>query len=212
MANDDPDGSGGPIPVAELRDYHLINAEVVRRLDRGDRLVRLEGPSGQRLLLAGLAGSWDAVIEVAGDAGPELAAGMDAPNVVVVCTGRSADGAGAGMRSGTLLLLDPSGSATGCRLAGGSLIAADAVGPRAGLGMSGGDLILLGPVGPMAGDRQSGGRLFLPAEPAIPHAGREAVGGRRFAGDPGEGEADARQALAEARGLAARHGGSRQED
>lgn len=206
MDKDDPGGPAAPIPVPELRDYHQINAEVVRRLQRGERRVRLEGPAGHRLLLAGLAGAWDAVIEVAGDAGPELAAGMDAPGVIVVCSGRSADGAGAGMRSGTLLLLGPSGSATGCRLAGGTIVAADAVGPRAGLGMSGGDLVLLGAVGPIAGDRQSGGRIFLPTGP-IPHAGREAVGGRRFLGVPDDADPDARLAFDAARSLLRRRGG-----
>jgi len=204
---DDPGGPATPIPVPELRDYHQINAEVVRRLQRGERRIKLEGPAGHRLLLAGLAGGWDAVIEVAGDAGPELAAGMDAPGVVVVCSGRSADGAGAGMRSGTLLLLGPSGSAVGCRLAGGTIVAADAVGPRAGLGMSCGDLVLLGAVGPMAGDRQSGGRIFLPAEAEVPHAGREAVGGRRFRGTPGDAEPEALRAFDAARSLLRRRGG-----
>jgi glutamate synthase domain-containing protein 3 len=205
VVDDGPGAPVAPIPVPELRDYHRINAEVVRRLDRGERVVRLEGPAGHRLLLSGLVGPWSAVIEVVGDAGPELAAGMDAPNVVVVCGGRSADGAGAGIRAGTLLLLGPSASAIGCRLAGGVIVAADAVGPRAGLGMSGGDLILLGSAGPMPGDRQSGGRLFLPAGASIPHVGRESVGGRRFSGDPGAAEPDARRALESARSLAARY-------
>lgn len=199
MGNDLPWG-GAPISVPELRDYHQINAEVVRRLDRGELLVRLEGAAGHRLLLAGLTGRWIAQIEVVGDAGPELASGMDAPGVLVVCTGRSADGAGAGLRAGTLVLLGPSGSATGCRQAGGEIVAGAAVGPRAGLGMSGGDLILLGPVGPMAGDRQSGGRLFHPAAPIVPHAGREAVGGLRFAADPDD-DPDALRALESARTL-----------
>lgn len=207
MDNDDPGGPAPPIPVPELRDYHQINAEVVRRLQRGERRIKLEGPAGHRLLLAGLAGAWEAVIEVAGDAGPELASGMDAPGVVVVCSGRSADGAGAGMRSGTLLLLGPSGSAAGCRLSGGTIVAANAVGPRAGLGMSGGDLVLLGGVGPMAGDRQSGGRLFFPAGAEIPHAGREALAGRRFRGAPVDADADARLAFDAARSLLRRHGG-----
>ena len=59
MGNDE-DGArsaGGPIPVPELRDYHQINAEVVRRLDRGESRIRLDGPAGHRLLLAGLDGT-----------------------------------------------------------------------------------------------------------------------------------------------------------
>src|SRR4051794_29906274 len=62
------------IPVPELRDYHQINAELVRRLDLGQRHVRLEGVAGHRLLVAGLAGPWQAIVEVDGNAGPELAA------------------------------------------------------------------------------------------------------------------------------------------
>lgn len=204
MDKDEPGGPAAPILVPELRDYHQINAEVIRRLDRGERRVKLEGPAGHRLLLAGLAGAWGAVIEVAGDAGPELAAGIDAPGVVIVCSGRSADGAGAGIRSGTLLLLGPTGSAVGCRQAGGTIVAADAVGPRAGLGMSGGDLVLLGAVGPMAGDRQSGGRIFLPPGVELSHVGREAAGGRRFRGTPDE--AEARHAFDSARSLIRRQG------
>ncbi len=210
MDSDEPGGrwaASSPIPVPELRDYHQINAEVVRRLDRGDLRVRLEGAAGHRLLLAGLAGRWIAQIEVVGDAGPELAAGMDAPGVLVICSGRSADGAGAGLRAGTLVLQGPSGSAVGCRLAGGMIVAGAAVGPRAGLGMSGGDLVLLDSVGPMVGDRQSGGRIFHSAAPIVPHAGREAVGGRRFAVDP-EDDPDALHALELARALHSRAVGS----
>ncbi|MDG3003037.1 glutamate synthase [Paludisphaera mucosa] len=170
-----------PISVPELRDYHQINAEVVRRLNRGADRVRLEGPAGHRLLLAGLTGPWRAEIEIAGDAGPELAAGLDAPGLRIVCRGASADGAGGGLRQGVLLLLGPSGTALGYRQAGGLLIAADVVGPRAGLGMLGGAMVLRGSVGPLAGERQSGGRLFLPSSEVGPHSGWNSRGGWRFA-------------------------------
>ena len=58
------------ISVPEIRDYHAINSEIVRHLDRGCRMIRLAGVRGQRLMASGLAGPWDATIEVDGDAGP----------------------------------------------------------------------------------------------------------------------------------------------
>lgn len=186
----EPDPSGSPISVTELRDYHQINAEVVRRLNRGAGLIRLDGPAGHRLLLAGLQGPWRAVVEIAGDAGPELAAGLNSPGLTVVCRGSSADGAGSRLSAGVLLLQGPTGTAVGYRQSGGLLIAASAVGPRAGLGMTGGDLVLLGRVGPMAGDRQTGGRLFLPASDVGPMLGRESRGGRRIVASEVEPETD----------------------
>ena len=86
-----------PIVVPELRDYQQINAELVRRLNLGQPHVRLEGVEGQRLLVSRLAGAWQAVIEVDGNAGPELAAELDAPGLTVVCRGSAADGAGRGL-------------------------------------------------------------------------------------------------------------------
>ena len=73
-------GSGGPpILVPELRDYSQINAELVRRLNLGQTHVRLTGVAGHRLLAAGLDGPWHATVDVEGNAGPELAAAMNAP-------------------------------------------------------------------------------------------------------------------------------------
>jgi glutamate synthase domain-containing protein 3 len=167
------------IIVPELRDYHQINAEVVRRLDRGETHVRLEGVERQRLLAAGLSGRWRATIELIGDAGPEIAAGMDAPGLVVVCRGSSADGAGSGLRAGGLLLLGPTGAALGYAQSGGLIIAIGPVGPRAGLRMSGGELVLSTSTGPLAGEGQTGGRLYLPMTGLGPHAGWNARGGTR---------------------------------
>src|SRR5262249_46436603 len=78
-------------------DYHAINKELVRHLDRGCRSIRLSGAGGQRLLVSGLVGPWSAVIAVDGDAGPELAAGLDAPAVTVVGRGSAADGGARGV-------------------------------------------------------------------------------------------------------------------
>ncbi len=181
--NSEPAGDAGsagpPISVYELRDYHQINAELVRRLNRGDSHVRLEGSEGHRLLLSGLKGLWRATVEILGNAGPELCAGMDAPNITVVCRGSSADGAASGLLAGTLLLLGPSGTALGYCQRGGVVVAGQSVGPRAGLGMRGGDLIVLGSAGPLAGELQRGGRLFLPGSGVGSHCGWNAVGGER---------------------------------
>jgi glutamate synthase domain-containing protein 3 len=164
--------------VPEIRDYQRINAELARRLDAGDRLVRLAGVEGQRLLVAGLRGPWEAVVEVDGDAGPELAAGLDAPGLTVVCSGRAADGAASGMRAGRLVVLGDAGPAVGYALAGGTVVVAGDAGPRAGLNQSGGVLVLHRTVGPLAGERQSGGRLFAHADRLGPHAGHGSRGGR----------------------------------
>lgn len=166
------------IAVPEIRDYHAINSEIVRHLDAGCRAIRLSGVRGQRLLASGLAGPWSAVVEIDGDAGPEVAAGLDAPGLIVVCRGGGADGAASGLRAGTVLVLQGAGLAFGYAQRGGLAVAAgDAVG-RAGLGQRGGDLVLLAGVGPMAGERQSGGRLFAFADRIGPHPGRGGRGGR----------------------------------
>jgi methylamine---glutamate N-methyltransferase subunit B len=167
-----------PIPVPELRDYHQINAELLRRLNLGQRLLRLEGVEGQRLLLLRLAGSWQAVVEVGGNAGPELAAEMDAPGVTVVCRGSAADGAGRDLRAGKLVILGHGGPVLGYFQRGGVIVAAGDVGARAGLCQRGGNLILLGNVGPLVGERQSGGSIFLNDGPIVPQAGHGACGGR----------------------------------
>jgi methylamine---glutamate N-methyltransferase subunit B len=167
-----------PIPVPELRDYHQINAELLRRLSLGQRYLRLEGVEGQRLLILRLAGSWQAVIEVDGNAGPELAAEMDAPGVTVVCRGSAADGAGRDLRAGKLLILGRAGPVLGYFQHGGVIVAAGDVGARAGLCQRGGSLILLGNLGPLVGERQSGGSIFLKDGPIVPNAGHGACGGR----------------------------------
>jgi len=180
----DPFAGFGPVDssilVPELRDYHRINAELVRRLDRGDARIRIEGAEGHRLLLAGLTGTWRATVEILGRAGPELGFGTNAPGVTVVCRGPSGDGAGSGFRAGTLALMGPSGTAVGYHQRGGLIVAAAAVGPRAGLCRRGGDLVILDSAGPLAGEAQRGGRLFLPVGQVGPQWGRGASGGDRL--------------------------------
>ncbi len=170
-----------PVPtlsVPEIRDYERINAELVVRLEEGHPLVRLAGAEGQRLLASRIAGPWNAVVEIEGHAGPELAAELDAPGLTVVCTGNAADGAGRGLRSGRLVILGDSGAALGYTQEGGTILAARSAGPRAGLGQRGGVLVVLGHVGRLAGERQAGGWLFVVRNELGPHAGRGRRGGR----------------------------------
>jgi methylamine---glutamate N-methyltransferase subunit B len=177
----DGGGSGNPpILVPELRDYSQINAELVRRLNLGQTHVRLTGVAGQRLLAAGLVGPWHAKVDVEGGAGPELAAGMNAPNITLHCLGTAADGCGSGFLAGRLLVLRSVGVALGYFQRGGMIVAAGDVAARAGLCQQGGDLLLLGRTGPLAGERQSGGCLFLQESLTGPHAGRGARGGQRI--------------------------------
>lgn len=166
------------LAVPEIRDYHAINSEIVRHLDLGCRTIRLSGVRGQRLLAAGLTGPWSAVVEVDGEAGPELAARLDAPGLIVVGRGGAADGAASGMRAGRVLVLGSVGMAFGYALRGGLAVAAGEAAGRAGLGQSGGDLVLLAGAGAMAGERQAGGRIFADSGRVGPHAGRGRRGGR----------------------------------
>jgi glutamate synthase domain-containing protein 3 len=173
-----------PILVPELRDYSQINTELVRRLNLGQTYVRLTGVAGHRLLAAGLNGSWRATVDVEGNAGPELAAAMNAPNVTLRCLGAAADGCGGGFLAGRLVIQGSVGVALGYFLHGGMIVAARDVAPRAGLCQQGGDLVLLGRSGPLAGERQAAGRLFLRKSLTGPHAGRGAQGGKQLDLDP----------------------------
>jgi len=169
-----------PVPVVltvpEVRDYARINAQVLRWLDAGRTRIELAGVANQRLLLAGLEGRWEARIDVQGDAGPELAAGMNAPNLVVTCLGSAADAAGRELAGGTLRILGGAADCAGYRQRGGSLFIAGSVGHRAGLEMSGGLLVILGDSGRLCGHLQHGGRLFLEGA-AGPYAGFARDGG-----------------------------------
>jgi glutamate synthase domain-containing protein 3 len=175
------DSSAGPlvavVSIPEIREYPRINAEVVRHLDAGHARVLLTGAGGHRLLLSGLAGAWDAVVEIEGHAGPELAADMDAPGLTVVCRGPVADGAARDLRAGRIAILGDAGDATAYSQRGGAVLVAGSAGHRAGLGQAGGSLVLLGEVGRLAGERQGGGRLWAAEGKLGPHAGRARRGG-----------------------------------
>ena len=166
------------VSVPEVRDYQRINAETLRMLEAGHELVRLTGVDGQRLLLAGLRGPWTATIVVEGDAGPELAAGLDAPGVLVVCRGSAADGAGRSLNGGVLFIAGGAGAAVGYRQSGGTILVAGSAGPRAGLERSGGLLWVLGSAERLAGERQSAGVLRLEGTTAPFHLGFGRTGGR----------------------------------
>jgi glutamate synthase domain-containing protein 3 len=205
-----PGGAGDPpIVVPELRDYQQINAELVRRLDLGQSHIRLEGVEGQRLLASRIAGSWEAVVEIKGDAGPELAVELDCPRLLVVCRGSAADGAGSGLKAGKLVICQDGGPAVGYFQQGGLIVVLGDVGPRAGLNQNGGDLVLLGRSGALTGERQTGGRLFLETDLTGPHLGFGARDGRRInlcGAEPlaQELDHDDRRLLAEVRNLAER--------
>ncbi len=144
------------LTAREIRDYHLINLQLAHLLDHGPRRVRLTGVEGQRLLVAGLRGSWNAVIEIEGLAGPELAADLDAPNLTVVVYGGVGDGSA---RS----LCRVGGCAGRCRrgvrVPDGRRCGRGRRdrGAGAGLEISGGVLILANGADRLAGERQSGG-------------------------------------------------------
>ncbi|MBX6313732.1 MAG: glutamate synthase [Isosphaeraceae bacterium] len=174
------------LTVPEIRDYQRINAQLVALLEAGHRHIRLVGVEGQRLLVFGLKGSWSATIEVEGRAGPELAAELEAPSLVVVARGPAADGAGRHLRAGTLLILGDADAAVAYGQAGGLVVVIGSAGPRAGLELAGGTLVLAGAVGRLAGERQSGGQIFAFADRLGPHAGHGRRGGRLILLPPGQ--------------------------
>lgn len=174
------------ISVPDIRDYQIINAELKQKLDQGHPCVRLTGVEGQRLLVSGLTGPWKAVVEIEGNAGPELAAGLNAPNLRVICWGNAADGAGSRLSGGTLVLFGSAGAVVGYAQRGGRILAHRAVGPRAGLNQSGGLLVLLDQAGPLAAERQSGGIIVLDPRIAGPHLGHARRGGRVVSLDQAE--------------------------
>lgn len=166
------------LPVNEIRDYHRINAHIAQLLDRGAARIRLSGVERQRLLVSGVRGPWQAVVEIDGTAGPELAADLDAPNLLVIARRGATEGAGRGLRSGALAILQHAGDGLAYRQSGGMIAVLGPVGHRAGLELRGGLLYLGGPTGRLAAERQSGGRIFAWGEPVGPFAGYARRGGR----------------------------------
>jgi len=165
------------LPVALIRDYRRVNRALVERLEAGAARIRLTGVEGQRLLAAGIQGPWMAHIEIDGEAGPELAAGLNAPGLTLLCRGPAADGAAANLKAGRVVLHASAGDAAGIGLSGGCLIVHGPAGHRAGLRQQDGAILLLNQVGRLAGDRQAGGRLFLDPARAGAGLGRGRTGG-----------------------------------
>lgn len=176
----EPDPVVPTILVPEVRDYVRINAEIVALLDRGHSHIRLDGADGQRLLAAGLAGPWDATIEIRGRTGPEVAANLNAPGLRIIARGATRDGAGRGLRAGLILVDGDVGDGLGYAQGGGTLVVTGDAGHRASLCQAGGISAILGMAGRLAGDRQTGGWLFLGAGGSGPHPGRAQRGGSRL--------------------------------
>jgi glutamate synthase domain-containing protein 3 len=166
------------ISIPDIRDYQKINAEIVALLDAGHHRVRLAGAEGQRLLGSGLRGAWNALVELEGSAGTELAAALDAPGLTIVCRGPADDGAGRGLRAGRVVILGAAGPAVGYAMEGGTIVVLGPVGPRAGLNQRGGRIVALGPVGPLAAERQAGGSFLVHEDRLGPHSGRGRRGGQ----------------------------------
>lgn len=172
------------VPVHEVRDYRRINAEVVRLLDAGHGRVVLRRVERQRLLLEGLRGDWSATIEVDGRAGPELAAGLNAPGLCIRARGAD-DGAGRGLRSGALVIVGEAGDGLAYEQEGGRVIVLGPAGSRVGLRLKGGVLLVTGAVGRLAGDRQQGGWIVVPRGTESPGAGHGRTGGEWVASAAG---------------------------
>ena len=131
----------------------------------------------QRLLLAEVAGPWSALVEVEGNAGPELGSRLNAPNLRVVCRGSVADGLGSGLVEGKILVLGDAGAGAGMSQLGGSIVVAGSAAERAGLNQRGGLLTLLGAVGRLAGERQSGGTFLAFERNLAERSGQNRRGG-----------------------------------
>lgn len=171
------ENSTAAISVPEIRDYHRINAELTQLLDQGVRRVKLVGVEKQRLLLAEITGPWSALVEVEGNAGPELGSRLNAPNLRILCRGSVADGLGSGLVDGKVLVLGDAGAGAGVSQRGGSIIVAGSAAERAGLNQYGGQLALLGEVGRLAGERQSGGTFLAFERNLAEWPGRNRRGG-----------------------------------
>ncbi|MHC5537971.1 GltB/FmdC/FwdC-like GXGXG domain-containing protein, partial [Singulisphaera rosea] len=108
----------------------------------------------------------------------EIAAGLDAAGITVVCRGPAADGAGRGIRAGRLVILGDTGESVAYGQVGGIVYVEGNAGHRAGLNQQGGTLLIRGRVGRLAGERQNGGWLFAFDDRIGPNPGRGRRGGR----------------------------------
>lgn len=153
------------IHLPEWRDSHAVTQQVALSLSRGVGKVHLTGARGDRLLLAGLSGTWTADIRIDGDLGTELARNMNAPGVFVLANGAAGAGAGSGMKAGTLVITGKAGPLLGTQLAGGEIWALAGAGARLAYRAEGGLIVASSGVGPMAMDRRRSGTLTFRSFP-----------------------------------------------
>jgi len=144
------------IHLPEWRDSLAVNQEIRRALLSGRTNVHLTGARGDRLLLNGLTGSFEARIRIDGDVGTELARDLNAENLFVVVNGSVGSGTGMGMKAGTLCITGTSGALLGTQMQGGDIWAMSLVGSRAGYRATGGTLRTIHPPGPLLLDRSHG--------------------------------------------------------
>jgi glutamate synthase domain-containing protein 3 len=173
------------LAVPEIRDYQLINKELLQLLAGGSRRILLSGVDGQRLLVSSLRGPWKATIDVVGDAGPELAAELDAPSLTILCRGSAADGAARGLKSGRVVIEGDAGDGLGYALRGGLVLVRGSTGHRAGLLQAGGTIVLAGKVGRLANERQTGGSFHAWRDSIGPNASFGRQGGQVVLNAPG---------------------------
>ena len=159
------------IHLPEWRDSHAVTQQVALSLNRGVAKVHLTGARGDRLLLAGLTGSWTAEIRIDGDLGTELARDMNAPNIFVLADGAAGAGAGAGLKAGTLVISGKAGPLLGSQIKGGEIWALAGSGARLAYRAEGGRIVAASAIGPMAMDRRRGGTLTFRC---FPHPAEEA--------------------------------------
>lgn len=157
--------------LPEWRDSHAVTQQVGLALNKGYRQIFLTGARGDRLLLAGLSGPWEAEVRIDGDVGTEFARGLNSPSLFVLVNGSSGAGAGYGLKAGTLVVAEKSGSMLGTHIEGGEIWALGFAGSRLAHCSKGGRIVVGNGIGPMAMDRRISGTLTIRA---YPHPAEEA--------------------------------------
>jgi glutamate synthase domain-containing protein 3 len=157
--------------LPEWRDSHAVTQQVGLALNKGYRQISLTGARGDRLLLAGLSGPWEAEVRIDGDVGTEFARGLNATGLFVLVNGSSGAGAGYGLKAGTLVVAGKSGAMLGTHIEGGEIWALGFAGSRLAHCSKGGRIVVGNGIGPMAMDRRISGTLTIRA---YPHPAEEA--------------------------------------
>jgi glutamate synthase domain-containing protein 3 len=157
--------------LPEWRDSHAVTQQVGLALNKGYRQIFLTGARGDRLLLAGLSGPWEAEVRIDGDVGTEFARGLNASGLFVLVNGSSGAGVGYGLKAGTLVVAGKSGAMLGTHIEGGEIWALGFAGSRLAHCSKGGRIVVGNGIGPMAMDRRISGTLTIRA---YPHPAEEA--------------------------------------